>query len=213
MATLIPRSFAGRFALAGSGAPGANDAMATGNVETRRCFSRWPFSVAASIGEPPGARVLDDAPRRRAPATTPPHTSGPPPGTLRALPGAPMPATDPAPLVRRLLQGDRWAGIAGARLVEVREGYARVRMRLRPEHLNGVGVVQGGAVFTLADFAFAAAPNPHGTVAVALDVSITFARAARTGVLTAEAVEETVSRRVSVCNVRVTDGAGEVVAL
>ncbi len=124
-----------------------------------------------------------------------------------------MPASDPATLVRRLMQGDRWAAIAGARLVEVREGYARVRMRLRPDHLNGVGVAQGGAVFTLADFAFAVASNSHGTVAVALDVSITFARAARTGVLTAEAREEAVSRRVSVCNVRVTDGAGEVVAL
>lgn len=124
-----------------------------------------------------------------------------------------MPASDPAALVRRVMSRDRWAAAAGARLVEVREGYARVRMRLRPEHLNGVGVVQGGAVFTLADFAFAVASNSHGTVAVALDVSITFARAARTGVLTAEAVEESLSRRVSVCNVRVTDARGELVAL
>ncbi len=124
-----------------------------------------------------------------------------------------MPATDPATLVRRVMRGDRWAAVAGATLVEVREGYARVRMRLRPEHLNGVGVAQGGAIFTLADFAFAVCSNSHGTVAVALDVSITFARAARTGVLVAEAREESVSRRVSVCNVRVTDRAGEVVAL
>ena len=124
-----------------------------------------------------------------------------------------MPAPDPADLVRRLMRRDRWAAVAGARLVEVREGYARVRMRLRPDHLNGVDVVQGGAVFTLADFAFAVASNSHGTVAVALDVSITFARAARTGVLTAEAREESVSRRVSVCSVRVTDAKGEVVAL
>ncbi len=124
-----------------------------------------------------------------------------------------MPAIDPATLVRRVMRGDRWAAVAGARLVEVREGYARVRMRLRPDHLNGVGVVQGGAVFTLADFAFAVASNSHGTVAVALDVAITFARGARAGVLTAEAVEESVSRRVSVCNVRVTDARGEIVAL
>lgn len=124
-----------------------------------------------------------------------------------------MPAPAPAELARRLMRGDRWAATAGARIAEVREGYARVTMRLRPAHLNGVGVAQGGAVFTLADFAFAAASNSHGTVAVALDTSITFARAARTGVLTAEAREESVSRRVSVCTVRVTDGRGEVVAL
>jgi acyl-CoA thioesterase len=124
-----------------------------------------------------------------------------------------MTPNDPAALVRRLMRRDRWAALAGARLVEVREGYARVRMRLREEHLNGVDVAQGGAIFTLADFAFAVASNSHGTVAVALDVSITFARAARTGVLTAEAVEESVSRRVSVCAVRVTDARGEVVAL
>jgi len=124
-----------------------------------------------------------------------------------------MPAPDPAALARRLLRGDRWAAVAGASLVEVRAGYARARMRLRPDHLNGVAVAQGGAVFTLADFAFAAASNSHGTVAVALDTSITFARAATRGVLTAEAREECLSRRVSVCNVRVTDGRGEIVAL
>lgn len=124
-----------------------------------------------------------------------------------------MAAPDPSALTRRLLKGDRWAAAAGAKLVEVREGYALARMRLRPDHLNGVGVAQGGAVFTLADFAFAAASNSHGTVAVALDTSMTFARAAVHGVLTAEAREESVSRRVSVCNVRVTGEGGVVVAL
>jgi acyl-CoA thioesterase len=124
-----------------------------------------------------------------------------------------MAETDPPALARRLLKGDRYAAAAGAKLVEIREGYARARMRLRPVHMNGVGVAQGGAVFTLADFAFAAASNSRGMVAVALDTSITFARAAIRGVLTAEAREESVSRRFSVCNVRVTGEGGEVIAL
>ncbi len=120
---------------------------------------------------------------------------------------------DPLALVRRVMAGDRWAAAAGARLVEVREGYARTTLRLRDDHLNGVEVAQGGAIFTLADYAFAAASNSHGTVAVALDTSMTFVRAATKGVLTAEAREESLTRRTSVCNVRVTDGEGKVVAL
>ncbi len=124
-----------------------------------------------------------------------------------------MKANDPLALVRRVMSGDRWAAAAGARLVEVRPGYARTTLRLRDVHLNGVEVAQGGAVFTLADFAFAACSNSHGTVAVALDTSITFARAATRGVLTAEAIEESRTRRTSVCTVRITDRAGNLVAL
>jgi acyl-CoA thioesterase len=124
-----------------------------------------------------------------------------------------MPKLDPLATVRRVMAGDRWAFAAGARLVEVRPGYARTTMRLRDVHLNGVEVAQGGAVFTLADYAFAACSNSHGTVAVALDVSITFARPAIRGVLTAEAVEESRTRRTSVCTVRVTDEEGALVAL
>jgi acyl-CoA thioesterase len=134
----------------------------------------------------------------------------------RAGRGAPAPAPkpqDPLAVVRRVMNGDRWAAVAGARLVEVREGYARTTMRLGDAHLNGVEVAQGGAVFTLADYAFAAASNSHGTVAVALDVSMTFVRGATKGVLTAEAHEESLTRRTSVCNVRVTDEDGKVVAL
>jgi len=110
------------------------------------------------------------------------------------------------------MKADRFAAHVGVRLVEVNPGYARATLRLKPHHLNGVGVTQGGAIFTLADLAFAAASNSHGTVAVALDVAITFARAVVRGTLTAEAHEVSMSRKVSICEVCVTDFEG-VVAL
>lgn len=115
--------------------------------------------------------------------------------------------------VRARMRADRFAARCGVRLVEMKEGYARATLRLRRDHLNGVGVAQGGAIFTLADLAFAAACNSHGTVAVALDVSVTYMRGLARGVLTAQAREVFVSRKVSVCEVIVTGEDGAAVAL
>ena len=56
---------------------------------------------------------------------------------------------------------DRFAVMAGVELLEVKQGYAKARMLVTKEHLNGGGVCQGGALFTLADLAFAAAINSH----------------------------------------------------
>jgi acyl-CoA thioesterase len=112
-----------------------------------------------------------------------------------------------------LSEGDRFAAGVGVELLEVREGFARARLDVGPQHLNAAGVVQGGAVFTLADLAFAAAANSHGTVALAVSTTITFVKATRAGALIAEAREEALSRRFSTCTVRVTDAAGELVAI
>jgi acyl-CoA thioesterase len=113
----------------------------------------------------------------------------------------------------RVFAGDRFAARNGVELVEVEAGRAVARMAVGPEHLNAVGVVQGGAVFTLADFAFAVASNSRGNVAVAIEAHLTFLRATRAGVLRAEAREEGGSRRLSTCTVRVTDEEGALVAL
>jgi acyl-CoA thioesterase len=78
--------------------------------------------------------------------------------------------------------------------------------------LNGLGTVHGGAIFTLADFAFAAACNSHGTVAVALNVSITFMKAATTGTLWADAREVSKNFKVGSYAVEVKDDQGELVA-
>jgi acyl-CoA thioesterase len=110
-------------------------------------------------------------------------------------------------------QYDRFAVANGMEVIEVRPGYARARMPLESRHLNSVGIGHGGAMFTLADLAFAAACNSAGQVTVAVHMSLACMKAARQGPLLAEAQEISRSRKISTCTVRVTDGEGTLVAL
>jgi acyl-CoA thioesterase len=115
--------------------------------------------------------------------------------------------------LRTFFSRDRFAANAGIELVEIAEGRASTRLTIDERHLNAAGVVQGGALFTLADLAFAAASNSRGAVALATSADIRFVKAVRSGVLVAEAREEAVSRRLSTCVVRVVDESGELIAL
>jgi acyl-CoA thioesterase len=110
-------------------------------------------------------------------------------------------------------EADRFARENGMRIVEVRPGFSRAAMTVEPRHLNAVGILQGGAVFTLADLAFALACNSHGVVAVGCQADITYFRAVQSGELTATAEEVSRTRRLSTCVVRVTDEGQELVAL
>jgi acyl-CoA thioesterase len=110
------------------------------------------------------------------------------------------------------VERDLFAKHCGIELVEVGKGTAKTRMRVQEHHLNGVRSVQGGAIFTLADLAFAAACNSHGTVAVAINVSITFIKATSSGTLTAEAKEVSMNPKLGTYSIQITNDAGEVVA-
>ena len=114
--------------------------------------------------------------------------------------------------VRELLGKDRFAKLLGIELLEVSEGRAASKMEIRDEHLNGVDIAQGGAIFTLADFTLAAAANSHGTVAVVLNASISFIRAAQKGLLFAEAIESSKNNKTATYNVNVTNAQGELIA-
>ncbi len=113
----------------------------------------------------------------------------------------------------RFFDGDRFACGNGIRVTEVRPGFARAEMTVEARHLNAVGILQGGALFTLADLAFAAACNSHGVVAVACQADITYFKAVSAGKLTATAEEISRTRKLSTCVIRVTDEKGEMVAL
>jgi len=62
----------------------------------------------------------------------------------------------------------------GIKLLELDEGYSKVEMKFTPDMENFLGLAHGGALFALIDEAFETASNSHGTVAVALNMNITY---------------------------------------
>jgi acyl-CoA thioesterase len=88
---------------------------------------------------------------------------------------------------------------------QAREGYARVRMLVRPDMANGHGIAHGGMIFALADTAFAYACNSRNVTTVAAHASISFLSPAKVGeTLIAEAEERARNGRSGVYSVRVT---------
>lgn len=108
---------------------------------------------------------------------------------------------------------DKFARHAGIKLVDAGLGWAKVSMKIEPFHLNGARTVHGGAIFTLADFAFAVASNSHGTLAMGINTSISFVKAALAGTLHAEAKELSRNAKLASYSVTITDDAGETVAV
>jgi acyl-CoA thioesterase len=108
---------------------------------------------------------------------------------------------------------DLFARHAGIELLEVGPGRAKTRMKIEPFHFNAAGTVHGGAIFTLADFAFAVASNSHGTLAMGINTTVSFVKAATTGTLYAEAREQSLNPRLASYAVQVTDDVDDVVAI
>lgn len=113
-----------------------------------------------------------------------------------------------------LNRGDRFAAQAGCRIVEIGEGYARAEMTVTENHLNGGGVCQGGALFTLADLALAAVTNSHGQLTLGIGNNVAYLRSAQLGdKLTAEAVEVYNHRRIPYIDVKVTNQTGDLICV
>lgn len=108
---------------------------------------------------------------------------------------------------------DLFARHTGIELLEVEPGMARARMKIAPHHFNGANTVHGGAIFTLADFVFAVASNSHGTMAMGINTSISYVKAALSGTLYAEAEEQSRNPKLATYTVNVTDDTGDLVAL
>lgn len=115
--------------------------------------------------------------------------------------------------LQEFFKRDKFAELCGIRLVEISPGNAKAEMIVKKEHFNGVNTVHGGAIFTLADLAFAAAANSYGQVTVAINVSITYMKAITAGKITAVAREISRNPKLSTYTIDIFDEEGDVAAV
>ena len=112
-----------------------------------------------------------------------------------------------------MLKDDHTTKGMGMSIDAVGPGTATLSMVVRKDHLNGHGSCHGGAIFTLADSAFAFACNSHNTITVAQHCSVTFLAPGREGDrLTATAREVMLAGRSGVYDVSVTRQDGVTIA-
>ena len=115
--------------------------------------------------------------------------------------------------IKEFFKKDKFAEYAGIELLEVKEGWAKSKMEITENHLNGIGTVHGGAIFTLADFTFAVAANSYKTVTVAINANISFMKSASSGTLFAEAEEISTNPKIGTYTITITDDNGELIAI
>jgi acyl-CoA thioesterase len=114
--------------------------------------------------------------------------------------------------IEAFFKKDSYAELTGIKLLEFSEGRSKVMLEITDHHLNSAGTVHGGAIFTLADYAFAVASNSYGTVSVAINSSISFFKAVSGGTLYAEAKEKSRHPKLASYIVDVTNEHNELIA-
>lgn len=106
-------------------------------------------------------------------------------------------------------QNDRFAKVNGMILEDLDYGWARASMQVDTNHLNAADMVMGGALFTLCDFAFAAASNSYGSMAVGTHMDFHLIKAPRTERIEVEAVEIKRGKTLGIYEMSLRDGDGQ----
>ena len=84
-------------------------------------------------------------------------------------------------VVEYMMQNDLFSQWLGIEVLEIKEGYSKIKMVVRKEMVNGLGITHGGIAFALADSAFAFACNNRNNFSVALDTAINFIKPVHEG--------------------------------
>ena len=117
-------------------------------------------------------------------------------------------------VVEKMLLTDEFSKWLGIEIIEIKDGYSKIKMTVRKEMINGFGTAHGGIAFSLADSAFAFACNSDGKMTVALDVSISYPKAVKENdILFAEAKQITKTNRTGLYLIEIKNQHNELVAL
>jgi len=118
-----------------------------------------------------------------------------------------------ADVVAHVMQHDLFSQWLGIEILEIKEGYSKIKMTVRPEMINGLGIVHGGVPFSLADSCFAFACNNRNALSVALDTAINFIKPVHVGdILIAEAKELHNGKSTGLYHITITNQKDHVVA-
>ncbi len=117
-------------------------------------------------------------------------------------------------VVNHMMENDLFSQWLGIEVLEIKDGYSKIRMTVRKEMINGFGIVHGGVAFSLSDSAFAFACNNRNVLSVAFDTSINFTKPVHVGdVLTAEANELHNGKSTGLYHITVKNQNEQIVAL
>jgi len=117
-------------------------------------------------------------------------------------------------VVEHMMKHDLFSQWLGIELLEIKEGYSKIKMTVRPEMINGFGIVHGGITFSLSDSCFAFACNNRNVISVALDTAINFTKPVHVGdTLTAEAKELHNGKSTGLYHITITNQKNHIVAL
>ena len=112
-----------------------------------------------------------------------------------------------------LMKADKFVDLCGITLDEIGPGYAKTSVTIAEHHLNGAGIIQGGVLFTLADYALASAANSREKVSVSIETSMSFIKGVSSGKVFAVAKEVTCGRTLARYDVPVTTEDGTLIAI
>ena len=117
-------------------------------------------------------------------------------------------------VIAQMMKDDLFSHWLGIEIIEIKEGYSKIKMLVRNEMINGLGIVHGGIAFSLGDTAFAFACNSRNNLSVALDTSINFLKPVHPGdELTAEAKEIHNGKSTGLYQINITNQRNHIVAL